>query len=152
MWAYEVDGFGGTLLMDDAGAPGLLSLPYLECCDLGDSVYHNSRRFSLSEANPYFCRGKAGEGLGSPHEGLNMIWPMGTVYRAMTTNDEKEIRECLRSLRDTTAGTGFMHESFAKDDASNFTRPWFAWANTLFGELIVRVVAQRPGLLAAALG
>ena len=51
-------------------------------------------------------------------------------------------------LRDTTAGTGFMHESFHKDDATQFTRPWFAWANTLFGELILQVLDMQPNLLA----
>jgi hypothetical protein len=81
-----------------------------------------------------------------------MIWPMSIAYRAFTTTDEQEIRECLRLLRDTTAGTGFMHESFSKDDAANFTRPWFAWANTLFGELVVRLAAERPRLLASGLG
>jgi meiotically up-regulated gene 157 (Mug157) protein len=42
-------------------------------------------------------------------------------------------------LKATHAGTGFMHESFHKNDASNFSRKWFAWANTLFGELIVKL-------------
>ncbi len=152
IWAYEVDGYGNALMMDDAGAPGLLNLPYLECCGTDDAAYQRTRQFVLSEADPYFCRGNAGEGIGSPHEGLNMIWPMSIVYRALTTNDEQEIRQCLRVLRDTTAGTGFMHESFFKDDAARFTRPWFAWANTLFGELVVKLAAERPRLLAASLG
>ncbi|HXR38345.1 MAG TPA: glycoside hydrolase family 125 protein [Terracidiphilus sp.] len=152
IWAYEVDGYGNALMMDDAGAPGLLSLPYLDCCGMADALYRRTRQFVLSEADPYFFRGNAGEGVGSPHEGLNMIWPMAIVYRALTTSDEQEIRQCLRWLRDTTAGTGFIHESFQKDDASNFTRPWFAWANTLFGELIVRLAAERPALLASSLG
>jgi meiotically up-regulated gene 157 (Mug157) protein len=139
-------------MMDDAGAPGLLSLPYLGCCGREDALYRRTRQFALSEANEYFFRGKAGEGVGSPHEGLNMVWPMGIVYRALTATDDEELRRCLRWLRDTTAGTGFMHESFQKDDASNFTRPWFAWANTLFGELVVKLAAERPALLAAKLG
>ena len=80
-----------------------------------------------------------------------MIWPMSILMRAFTTVDEQEIRKCLRWLRDTTAGTGFMHESFEKDDAGKFTRAWFAWANTLFGELMVKLVADRPGVLSVAL-
>ena len=81
-----------------------------------------------------------------------MVWPMRIMYRALTSSDEAEIRQCLRWLRDTTAGTGFMHESFEKDDATKFTRPWFAWANTLFGELVLKLAAERPALLAAKLG
>jgi meiotically up-regulated gene 157 (Mug157) protein len=152
IWAYEVDGYGNLLMMDDANAPGLLSLPYLGCCGIDDPLYRRTRGFVLSESNPYFFRGTAAEGVGGPHEGLNMVWPMSIMYRALTTSDEREIRQCLRWLRDTTAGTGFMHESFDKDDAAKFTRPWFAWANTLFGELVVRLATERPALLAAALG
>jgi hypothetical protein len=152
IWAYEVDGYGNALMMDDANAPGLLTLPYLGCCPVDDALYQRTRAFVLSDSNPYFFRGTAAEGVGGPHEGLNMVWPMSIMYRALTSSDEREIRQCLRRLRDTTAGTGFMHESFDKDDAAKFTRPWFAWANTLFGELVVKLAAERPGLLGGDLG
>jgi len=147
IWAYEVDGYGNALMMDDADAPGLMSMPYLGACTIDDPLYQRTRRFVLSDSNPYFSSGTAGQGVGSPHEGIDTIWPMSIAYRALTTTDEQEIRLCLRTLRDTTAGTGFMHESFHKDDASKFTRPWFAWANTLFGELIVKLAADHPSLL-----
>jgi len=149
IWAYEVDGYGNALKMDDANAPGLLSLAYLGCCAVDDPLYLRTRKFALSPANPYFFRGKAAEGIGGPHEGLNMIWPMSILIRALTSVDDSEIRQCLRWLRDTTAGTGFMHESFQCDNAKDFTRPWFAWANTLYGELILKLAKERPALLAA---
>jgi len=151
IWAYEVDGYGNALMIDDADAPGLVTLSYLESCTLADPLYQRTRNFALSDSNPYFSRGKAAEGVGSPHEGINTIWPMSITYRALTATSDAEIRQCLRWLRDTTAGTGFMHESFKKDDATSFTRPWFAWANTLFGELVVKLAADRPALLAAQL-
>jgi meiotically up-regulated gene 157 (Mug157) protein len=151
IWAYEVDGYGNALMMDDADAPGLVSMAYLGCCPVQDSLYQRTRQFALSDEDPYFCRGTAAEGVGSPHEGINTIWPMSITYRALTATNDEEIRRCLITLRDTTAGTGFMHESFHKDDAAKFTRPWFAWANTLFGELIVKLAAERPGLLDAPL-
>jgi meiotically up-regulated gene 157 (Mug157) protein len=151
IWAYEVDGYGNALMMDDAGAPGLLSLPYLGCCRKDDPLYLRSRQFVHSASNPYFVKGKAAEGVGGPHVGLDWVWPMAILYRALTATDEREIRQCLRWLRDTTAGTGFIHESFEKDDPTNFTRPWFAWANTLFGELVVNLAKERPALLAAPL-
>jgi meiotically up-regulated gene 157 (Mug157) protein len=152
IWAYEVDGYGNVLMMDDANAPGLLTLPYLGSSRIDDALYQRTRAFVLSTANPYFFRGTAAEGVGGPHEGLRMVWPMSIMYRAFTTTNDAEIRQCLRWLRDTTAGTGFMHESFDQDDPSKFTRPWFAWANTLLGELVVKLAAERPGLLAASLG
>jgi meiotically up-regulated gene 157 (Mug157) protein len=151
IWAYEVDGYGNALMMDDAGAPGLLSLPYLDCCPIDDPLYLRTRRFSLSPSDPYFVSGAAAQAVGSPHVGLDWIWPMSILYRALTTSDESEIRQCLRWLRDTTAGTGFIHESFLKDDPSKFTRSWFAWANTLFGELIVNLARNRPALLSETL-
>ncbi len=148
IWAYEVDGYGNTLRMDDANAPGLLSLEYLASVPAGDdAMYARTSAFVLSEANPYFFRGTAGEGVGGPHEGLNYIWPMSIIIRAMSSNNSQEILTALRTLRNTTAGTHFMHESFWKDDASRYTRPWFAWANTLFGELILTLATRRPELL-----
>ena len=151
IWAYEVDGFGNVLKMDDANAPGLLSLAYLGCCGIDDPIYRRTRAFALSDANPYFFRGKAAEGIGGPHEGLGMVWPMSILIRALTSTDDSEIRQCLRWLRNTTAATGFMHESFQKDNPAEFTRPWFAWANTLFGELILKLAQERPALLGAKL-
>ncbi len=148
MWAYEVDGYGDTLRMDDANAPGLLSMDYLGCVQEGDrGVYQRSRAFALSSANPYFFKGSAGEGVGGPHEGLGWIWPMSIVFRAFSSTDDRETAQCLRTLRNTTAGTHFMHESFWKDDAAKYTRPWFAWANTLFGELILTLAQRNPALL-----
>ncbi len=150
IWAFEVDGYGNQLLMDDANIPGLLSLPYLGCCDGKDPVYKRTRRRVLSVNNPYFFRGSAAAGIGGPHEGLNMIWPMALIAQALTSTDDAEIRQCLLWLKTTHAGTGFIHESFDKDNPAKFTRAWFAWANTLFGELIVKLSAERPQLLKSA--
>jgi meiotically up-regulated gene 157 (Mug157) protein len=147
IFPYEVDGFGNRLFMDDANVPSLLSLPYLGCVERDDSVYRATRAFVLSEHNPYFFRGTAGEGIGGPHAGMDMIWPLGIIMRALTSDDGSEIAFCLSMLKRTHAGTGFMHESFYKDDPTRFTRKWFAWANTLFGELILTVHEQRPHLL-----
>ena len=142
MYAYEVDGFGSQNLMDDANVPNLLALPFLGCVSETDPVYQNTRRFVLSKSNPYFFKGKAAEGVGGPHIGYDFIWPMSLIMRAHTATDEKEIRYCIETLRDTDAGTGFMHESFNMDDPTHFTRKWFAWANTLFGELIIRLQSE----------
>ncbi|HEY1578711.1 MAG TPA: glycoside hydrolase family 125 protein [Terracidiphilus sp.] len=148
--AYEIDGFGNALCMDDANVPSLLGMPYLESCSRSDAAYLATRHFVLSEANPYFFRGTAAEGTGGPHIGQDMIWPMAIVIRALTTQDENEQRQCLAWLKSTHAGTGFMHESFNKNDPSKFTREWFAWANTLFGELIVTLDKTNPKLLEMA--
>jgi len=147
IWAYEVDGFGNALLMDDANAPGLVSLAYLGCADVRGPLYQRTRRYVLSSSNPYFFTGAAATGVGSPHTGFKNIWPMGIILRALTSVDDGEIRQCLKWLRDTTAGTNFIHESFDANDPAQFTRPWFAWANTLFGELIVRLAKEKPQIL-----
>jgi meiotically up-regulated gene 157 (Mug157) protein len=149
VYAYEVDGFGNRLFLDDANVPSLLALPYLGAVPAQDPVYQATRRLVLSSDNPYFFRGQAAEGIGGPHVGPDMIWPLGLIMRALTSQDPAEIATCLRTLQATHAGTGFMHESFHKDDPSKFTRKWFAWANTLFGELILKVHTQQPQLLRA---
>ena len=142
IYAFEVDGYGSALLMDDSNAPSLLCLPYLTDVAIDDPIYQNTRRFVWSEDNPYFFRGKAGEGIGGPHCGLNNPWPMSLVMKAFTTNDRAEKEWCVQEILKTDGDTGFMHESFNKDDAKKFTREWFAWANTLFGELIVDMYAE----------
>lgn len=140
IYAFEVDGYGNQLLMDDANVPSLLGMAYLGDVDINDPIYQNTRRFVWSEDNPYFFHGKAGEGIGGPHVGYDMIWPMSIMMKAFTSTDDEEIRHCIKMLMNTDAGTGFIHESFNKNDASNFTRPWFAWQNTLFGELILKLI------------
>ena len=100
-----------------------------------------------SEDNPFFFKGKAAEGVGGPHVGMDMIWPMSLVMRAYTTSDQNEIKECIRMLKGSHGDTGFMHESFHKDDPKNFTRSWFAWTNTLFGELLWDTYKKNPKLL-----
>ena len=142
IYAFEVDGFGSVQLMDDANVPSLLAMAYLGDVERTDPVYENTRRFVWSEENPYFWRGEAGEGIGGPHIGVEMIWPMSIMMRAFTSTDDAEIRDCLCQLMTTDAGTGFMHESFSRHDATNFTRAWFAWQNTLFGELILKLVNE----------
>jgi meiotically up-regulated gene 157 (Mug157) protein len=151
VYAYEVDGFGNRLFMDDANVPSLLALPYLGVCAADDPVYVATRRFVLSADNPYFFEGRAAAGVGSPHGyGLGWIWPMSFIMRALTSRDDVEIRACLDAVKRTHAGTGFMHESFWKDDAQKFTRKWFAWANTLFGELILKLYAERRHVLTSS--
>ncbi len=147
MLAYEVDGFGSYYCMDDANVPSLLSLSYLGYCRPDDPLYLRTRQFVLSDSNPYYAAGKAGRGVGSPHTGQGTIWPMAVMMQALTSQSEDEIRECLTMLKETDAGTGFMHESIWKDDAFRYSRSWFAWANTLFGEMILDVNARYPDLL-----
>ncbi len=142
IYAFEVDGFGNALMMDDANVPSLLAMAYLGDVDIKDKVYQNTRRFVLSSDNPWFFSGNAGEGIGGPHVGYNQVWPMSIIMRAFTSNNDDEITRCIDMLLATDAETGFIHESFHKDDASRFTREWFAWANTLFGELVLNKLVK----------
>ncbi len=147
MYAYEVDGFGSTLVMDDANVPSLMSLSYLGISEPSNELYQNTRELLICENNPFFIQGKAAAGQGSPHTGEENIWPIGITMRALTSNDDQEIIQCLSILKATHDGTGFMHESFHKDDASKYSRSWFAWANSLFSELIMKLCEERPHLL-----
>jgi len=148
MYAYEVDGRGGQVLMDDPNVPSLLSLPYLGYTYAETPKYQATRKFILGPDNPYWAAGKQSKGVASPHVGeFDMAWPIGTIMRIMTSRDDAEIRECLRTLRDTDAGTLFMHEAVNVDDANDYSRPWFGWANSLFGEMILDLAERRPWIL-----
>jgi meiotically up-regulated gene 157 (Mug157) protein len=144
---YETDGFGSLVRMDDANLPSLLALPVLGYMSAQHASYQATRAFVLSRGNPYFYAGAAGSGVGGPHEGVGLVWPMAVIVQAMTSQSAQEVEACLQVLKSTTAGTGLMHEAFDVDDAATFTRPWFAWCNALFGELILQLLLTRPELL-----
>jgi meiotically up-regulated gene 157 (Mug157) protein len=133
--------------MDDANVPSLLSLPYLDAVRVDDEIYQNTRDFIWSTDNPFFFSGTAARGIGGPHVGMDMIWPMAITMYALTSTSDEEIRSAIQTLKNTHGGTGFMHETFHKDDPTDFTREWFAWANTLFGELLWKTYRERPELL-----
>jgi meiotically up-regulated gene 157 (Mug157) protein len=147
VYAYEVNGFGSYNLMDDANVPSLLAMPYLGAVKKTDPVYINTRKLLLSDSNPFFFKGKAGEGIGGPHAGMDMIWPISIIIRGLTSGNDAEIKQCLNLLQKTHGGTGFMHESFHKDDDKKFTRKWFAWANTIFGEFVLKTYREKKQLL-----
>ncbi|PZP47371.1 MAG: metal-independent alpha-mannosidase [Pseudopedobacter saltans] len=148
IYAFEANGYGSFNLMDDGNIPSLLSLPYLtHSGNTDDVIYQNTRKYVLSTDNPFFYKGSAAEGIGSPHTGKDQIWHLGIIMRALTSNNKEEIAKCLKMIQTTHAGTGFMHESFDKDIPMNFSRKWFAWANTLCGELIWKVYRENKTLL-----
>ena len=147
VYAYEVDGYGSHTLMDDANAPSLLALPYLDAIPLNDPVYQNTRRLSLSAANPFFYQGTAAAGLGSPHTGPGRIWPLAIALRGLTSTDPAEIRACVQGLKASQAGTGYLHESFDQNDPRQYSRSWFAWANGLGAEFLWKVYREHPELL-----
>lgn len=142
MYAYETDGLGNYVLMDDANCPSLLSLPYLDCCRADDDIYLNTRKFILSEENPYFFSGKCLKGVGSPHTKDGNVWPIGVTMQALTSQSREEKILCLDMLTNSHAGTCYMHESVNADLPQDYTRPWFAWANSLFAELLIQVMEE----------
>ena len=140
-YAYETDGKGNYNLMDDANVPSLLSLPYLGYCSSDDELYKNTRSFILGKSNPYYYEGEKAKGIGSPHTPKDHIWPIALSMQGLTSDDKDEILSLIRTLADTDADTGFMHESFHKNNPQKFTREWFSWANTLFAELIIKYLS-----------
>ena len=140
IYAYETDGNGNYNLMDDANVPSLLSIPYLGYVSADDEIYKNTRKFILSKENPYYYEGTAAKGIGSPHTPENYIWHISLSMQGLTSGDKAEKEYLLDLFEKTTAGTGYMHEGFNVDDPNQFTRSWFAWANSIFSEFILSVV------------
>jgi len=137
IFAYEVDGLGGVNLMDDANVPSLLSLSWLGAVPADDPVLQATRRFVLSEDNPYYFRGPAAAGVGSPHTPDRYVWPIALAVEGLTCGSKERREEILTTLRNTDAGTSMMHEGFDVDDPTRFTREWFSWANAMFCELVL---------------
>ncbi|MBQ3170228.1 MAG: glycoside hydrolase family 125 protein, partial [Clostridia bacterium] len=142
IYAYETDGYGNYVFMDDANVPSLLALPYLEVCEKDDPLYKRTRAFVLSKHNPYYYEGSLAKGVGSPHSPAGYIWPIALCVQAMTSTDDTEIASLLKNVLATTGGTGFMHESFDPNKPEDFTRPWFAWANSMLAENVMRLYEE----------
>lgn len=145
-YAYEVDGKGNYLLMDDSNVPSLMSAPYIGYVDPDDAIYQNTRRFILSPDNPYFYIGEYWSGQGSPHTPKGNIWPIGMALVGLTQKTKEEKQNLLYLMANTTNGTNMIHESFNPNDPSDFTRPWFSWANMMFCELLLSYLGHEISL------
>lgn len=143
IYAYETDGLGHVHLMDDANVPSLLSLPYIAHVSADDPIYQNTRRFVLSPDNPYYYEGEKLRGIGSPHTPKDHIWPIALSMQGLTASSKEEMHQLLVMLEESDGGTGYMHEGVHKDDPARYTRPWFAWSNSLFCEFIYHFLNAR---------
>jgi len=147
VFAYEVDGYGSAILMDDANLPSLLALPILGFLDASDKIYQNTRKMILDKAgDPYYLTGSEFSGIGGPHIGLQYAWPMSRLVQAMTSDDDDEILAALHAVRDGSK-LGLVHESVNVDRVVDYTRSWFAWANSVFAQTILNIAARKPHLL-----
>ena len=148
VFAFEIDGYGGRVVMDDANVPSLLSLPLLGFLEKDDPIYLNTRRMVLSsKGNPYYHNGTLLKGIGSPHTPMNNVWPMSLMVQIMTSTDAEEVRTCLQMIKTTTAGLGLMHESINAWDDHDYSRPWFAWANAYFALTVLDIADRFPSIL-----
>ncbi|WP_179394152.1 glycoside hydrolase family 125 protein [Lacticaseibacillus absianus] len=143
IYAFEVDGLGNQLVMDDANVPNLLSLPYLGAVAVDDPIYRATRKTILSSENPYYYAGTFGEGLGSPHTPNGYIWPIAKAIEGLTEQDRSVKAARLDGLVATTAGTRMMHEGYNVENPTQYTREWFSWANMMFCELVMDYFGDR---------
>jgi meiotically up-regulated gene 157 (Mug157) protein len=146
-FAYEVDCYGNHYFIDDPGYPSLISMSFFGFINAKDPLYLSTRKRLISNKNPYYFKGLIGEGLGSAHTARNFIWPLFNIMRVLTSDDDKEILDSIDVLLKTAEDTGFMHESVYVNDPKNFTRSWFAWANSFFGYMINNIIERKPQLL-----
>lgn len=137
VFAFEVDGLGNHSIHDDSNVPSLMAAPYLGYCAQDDPIYLATRKTLLSSENPYYYEGKNAKGIGSSHTPENYIWPIALAIEGLTTSDKADKKRILDMLVDNDGGTNLMHEGFDVNDANNYTREWFSWANMMFCELLM---------------
>ncbi|KAF1846601.1 glycoside hydrolase family 125 protein [Cucurbitaria berberidis CBS 394.84] len=147
VFAFEVDGYGSHILMDDANLPSLLALPLLGFTDANNEVYKNTRKMILEKnGNPYYLTGEDFSGIGGPHVGLQSAWPMSVLVQAMTSDSDEEIMRCLGSVKNVSQN-GLIHESVNVEFTKTYSRSWFAWANSVFAQTILDLAQRKPHLL-----
>jgi hypothetical protein len=137
IYAYEVDGRGHANVMDDANIPSLLSIPYFGYLPKTNSLYLATRKFALSDRNPYFYRGKYAQGIGSPHTPHGYIWPLALCVQALTATDDAEVNRVFGWIAVSDVGDHRLHESFNADWPESYTREDFAWPNALYAQLVL---------------
>jgi hypothetical protein len=137
VYAYEVDGLGHSVLMDDANIPSLLSAPYIGYAKPDSFVYKNTRRFLLSKDDPYYYVGKVARGIGSAHTSDGYVWPLAIIMEGLTSNSDGEKRDVLSELLASDPGDHLLHESFDPSDPQRFSRKDFGWPNALFSEYVL---------------
>ncbi|KIK95139.1 glycoside hydrolase family 125 protein [Paxillus rubicundulus Ve08.2h10] len=147
VFAYETNGLGSRYMMDDANVPSLLSLPYLGFLDRNDAAYIKTKKMLMSRQNPYYAKGLNFSGIGGPHIDAWHPWPMSQITNIFGSDDDDEILESLYTVANNTAGLGLIHESVNIYNGSDYTRPWFAWANSYFGEMILDLAQRKPHLI-----
>ncbi|ESK97428.1 duf1237 domain protein [Moniliophthora roreri MCA 2997] len=147
IFAYETNGFGGRYVMDDANVPSLLSLPYLGFLDRNNPTYVATRKLLMSGRNPYYAKGKYFSGVGGPHVDPWHPWPMSHISNIFGTDSDEEILDSLYTIVNHTSGLGLIHESQSIYNASDYTRQWFAWANSYFAEMILDLAERKPALI-----
>jgi uncharacterized protein len=137
IYAYEVDGLGNSLLLDDANVPSLLSLPYVGFCERDDPVYVATRAWALSSRNPNWADGKVVRGVGSTHTRRGWVWPLAIAMEGLTAGTSAGREDALERLEATITGDTLLHEAVDPDDPRRFTRRWFSWADMLYVELVL---------------
>lgn len=137
IYAYEVDGRGHANVMDDANIPSLLSIPYFGYLPKTNSLYLATRKFALSDRNPYFFRGKYAQGIGSPHTPHGYVWPLALCVQALTATDDAEVNRVFGWIAASDVGDHRLHESFNADWPEAYTREDFAWPNALYAQLVL---------------
>ncbi|KAH8827769.1 Six-hairpin glycosidase-like protein [Flagelloscypha sp. PMI_526] len=147
VFAYETNGLGSRYVMDDANVPSLLSLPYLGFLKKDHPAYLATKKVVLSRQNPYYAEGASWKGVGGPHVDPWHPWPMASISAIFGSDDDEEILDLLYRVANNTGGLGLIHEAVSIYNSSVWTRPWFAWANSYFAEMLLDLADRKPALI-----
>ena len=144
IYAYEVDGNGHTLCIDDANLPNLLAAPLLGFKAPWPKVMYTTQKFILSQNNPFYFNGKFFSGLGSSHTPVNFVWPIALATEGLLASDRTTKHELLDKIIQIT-GKYHCHESINVNDLSAYTRNSFSWADMMYCWLYLDILEQEKG-------
>ncbi|MGD8486285.1 MAG: glycoside hydrolase family 125 protein, partial [Chloroflexota bacterium] len=142
MWAYSVNGRGGTERYMDANDLPIAMAPLWGFCEPTDELWQTTLRFAFDPENPGYVEGPMG-GLGSRH--TPGTWTLGDIMGWVgfgLMEDEEASEAALERLVRSAFTDGMLPEAYDPEGSGSAVRHWFAWPGAALAAILLEHAAR----------